>query len=104
MGRPTRFAIARVMLRIRETRGAEPHTKGVGRMSTIRFVGLDVHADTISVAVAHFNIRPQAGRVPPTLNVATSEDYLQGELHLPRSSGAEDSTGRALTDRGIWVP
>jgi hypothetical protein len=35
--------------------GAEPHTKGVGRMSKIRFVGLDVHADTIAVAVAEPN-------------------------------------------------
>src|SRR5262249_37694510 len=36
----------------RRTRGAAPHTKGVGRMSKIRFIGLDVHADTISVAIA----------------------------------------------------
>ena len=33
--------------------GAEPHTKGVGRLcSKVRFVGLDVHAETIAVAVA----------------------------------------------------
>ena len=37
------------------TRGAEPHTKGVGRMSKVRFIGLDVHADTIAVAVAEPN-------------------------------------------------
>src|SRR5579884_1795399 len=32
--------------------GAEPHTKGVGCMSKVRFLGLDVHGHTISVAVA----------------------------------------------------
>src|SRR5437764_13564068 len=36
----------------RKTRGAEPHTKGVGHMSKIRFIGLDVHADTIAASVA----------------------------------------------------
>src|SRR6266700_3373051 len=52
MGRPTPvrsvagYAVSRI------NRGAEPHTKGIGRMSKIRFVGLDVHADTIAVAVA----------------------------------------------------
>src|SRR6266699_830036 len=52
MGRPTPvrsvagYAVSRI------NRGAEPHTKGIGRMSKMRFVGLDVHADTIAVAVA----------------------------------------------------
>src|SRR5690242_14771977 len=53
MERPTTdFALTRVTLRIGKPSGAEPHTKGVGRMSKIRFIGLDVHADTIAVAVA----------------------------------------------------
>src|SRR5262245_27302808 len=45
----------RITLRIRKTRGAEPRTKGVGRLSTIRFVGLDVRADTIAAAGAEPN-------------------------------------------------
>src|SRR6266404_8839018 len=32
--------------------GAEPQAKGVGPMNRVRFVGLDVHAETIAVAVA----------------------------------------------------
>jgi hypothetical protein len=39
-------------LRELKTSGAEPHTKGIGRMSKIRFIGLDVHAGTIAGAVA----------------------------------------------------
>src|SRR3954469_18796335 len=46
------FAEARVTLRRDETGGAEPHTKGIGRMYKIRFIGLDVHAGTIAMAVA----------------------------------------------------
>src|SRR5215831_4196344 len=52
MERPVLFAVARVTLRIGESSGADPHTKGTGRMSKIRFLGLDVHADTITVAIA----------------------------------------------------
>jgi hypothetical protein len=51
-GDQPRIAVTRVTLRSRKPRGAEPHTKGVGRMSKIRFRGLDVHAATIAVAVA----------------------------------------------------
>jgi hypothetical protein len=32
--------------------GAEPHTKGSRAMNNVRFIGLDVHAETIAVAVA----------------------------------------------------
>src|SRR6202166_333242 len=46
------FAVARVTLRRGESSGAEPHTKGMVAMSKLRFVGLDVHAETIAVAVA----------------------------------------------------
>src|SRR5436305_8758990 len=49
------FAEARVTLRRVESGGAEPHTKGIGRMSKIRFIGLDVHAQTIAIAVAEPN-------------------------------------------------
>ena len=52
MGRPTPDRSARVTLGSERISGAEPPTKGVDRMSKIRFVGLDVHADTIAVAVA----------------------------------------------------
>jgi hypothetical protein len=45
MERPVLFAVARVTLRIGESSGAEPHTKGTGRMYKIRFLGLDVHAE-----------------------------------------------------------
>src|SRR3954462_9016791 len=46
---------ARVTLRRVESGGAEPHTKGIGRMSKIRFIGLDVHAGTIAIAIAEPN-------------------------------------------------
>jgi hypothetical protein len=49
------FAEARVTLRRVESGGAEPHTKGIGRMSKIRFIGLDVHAATIAIAIAEPN-------------------------------------------------
>src|SRR5262245_22119942 len=52
MKRPVLFAVARVTLRIGESTGAEPHTKGTVRMPNNGFLGLDVHADTITVAVA----------------------------------------------------
>ena len=32
--------------------GAEPHTKGLAAMTKVRFIGLDVHAERIAVAVA----------------------------------------------------
>ncbi len=44
--------MTRVTLRRVETGGAEPNTKGSGRTSKMGFIGLDVHAGTIAVAVA----------------------------------------------------
>jgi transposase len=52
-GATNQFAVARVTLRRDESSGAEPHTKGRSLMcNKIRFVGLDVHAEKISVSVA----------------------------------------------------
>jgi hypothetical protein len=69
MERPALFAGARVRLRIGETSGAEPHTKGTGRMSKIRFLGLDVHADTITVAIADPGKEASLyGRIPNQLD------------------------------------
>jgi len=51
MERPP-FSEAQVTLRRGESRGAEPHTKGKSLMTKLRFVGMDLHAETIAVAVA----------------------------------------------------
>src|SRR5262249_46037461 len=69
MERPVLFAEARVTLRMGKSSGAEPHTKGTGRMSKIRFLGLDVHADTITVAVADAGKEVSLyGRIPNQLD------------------------------------
>jgi hypothetical protein len=47
-------------------RGTLRHTKGVGRKSTIRFVGLDVRADTVAVAEPDGEVR-SLGMIPNRL-------------------------------------
>ena len=50
-GATNRFAVTRVTLRRGESSGAEPETKGRPLLSKVQFAGLDVHAETIAVAV-----------------------------------------------------
>src|SRR5438093_4985575 len=51
MERPAPIRSSWVTLRVGELHNAEPHTKEPV-MSNVRFIGLDVHAETIAVAVA----------------------------------------------------
>ena len=51
MERPAPIRSAWVTLRVGELHNAEPHAKEPV-MSKVRFIGLDVHADTIAVAMA----------------------------------------------------
>jgi hypothetical protein len=64
MERPTPIRSSWVTLRVEGLHNAEPHAKE-SVMSTVRFIGLDVHAETIAVAVAepHGEVR-SLGMIP----------------------------------------
>src|SRR5262245_53277646 len=51
MERPAPIRSSWITLRVEALRNAEPHAKEPA-MSNVRFIGLDVHAETIAVAVA----------------------------------------------------
>ena len=51
MERPARFAARGLRCELEALHNAEPHAKEPV-MSNVRFIGLDVHAETIAVAVA----------------------------------------------------
>src|SRR4051794_294984 len=68
MERPVLFAVAQVTLQISESSDAEPHTKGTGRMSKIRFIDFRGWPKTLSDFafrearfLGHFGMSPDFG-------------------------------------------
>src|SRR6187200_1163698 len=77
--------------------GAEPHTKGVGRMSKVRFLGVDVHANTIAVAVAEPNGEVRSvGTIPNRLEPVRKMVQKLGPAKQLRACYEAGPTGYAL--------